>query len=69
MLLQLSIGSALTIVTIVLGTLIWWVIELLLKKIGPWSRKPPYGPHLMTVLALNSLGETLSRQDNKTARD
>lgn len=56
MLLQLFIGSLLTVGTIVVGTVISWGIEVLLKKVGPWAHKPPYGPHLMTVLALTLLG-------------
>ena len=56
MLVQLSLGSALTILTIAVATVVWWMIEMLLKKMRPWALRPPLGLHLMTVLALTLIG-------------
>jgi hypothetical protein len=53
MLVQLVIGSALTLSTIVIATLSWWALESTLIRLHPWSLRPPHGPKLMIVLSLS----------------
>lgn len=56
MLVQLLLGSALTVVSIVTATIVWWVTELLLSRLHTWSIRPPHGPRMMTILALALIG-------------
>ncbi len=53
MLVQLGIGSGLTLVTIIVAALAWWGLEALLKRMHGWSTRSPHGPKLMSVLALS----------------
>ena len=52
MLVQLFLGSLLTLATIVIATLSWWVLEAILARLHGWYVRPPHGPKLMLVLSL-----------------
>ena len=56
MLMQLLIGSGLTIATVIFAVLVWGLTESRLTRLHAWSETPPRGPKLMTVLALTLLG-------------
>ena len=50
---QLTLGSGLTLASILIATLSWWVLETVLAKMHGWSTKPPHGPKLVVVLTLS----------------
>lgn len=50
---QLIIGSGLTLATILVSAVSWWVLEYLLIRLHGWSIKPPHGPKLIAVLSLS----------------
>ena len=56
MFMQLFIGSCLTVATVIFAVLVWGVTEVQLAKLHIWSRQPPHGPRLMSILALTLLG-------------
>ena len=53
MLIQLTIGGALIVLTGVLATLVWWGLELNLSRLSVWSRRPPHGPKLAVLLGIS----------------
>lgn len=53
MLMQLLLGSVLTLATIIVATVSWWTLEVLLRRMHGWSIRPPHGPRLMFILALS----------------
>ena len=53
MLLQLLIGSLLTLGSVVIATVAWWALEAILIRLRPWEVRPPHGPKLMVVLAMS----------------
>lgn len=56
---QLTLGSVLTLASILIAALSWWALETVLGRLHGWSSKPPHGPKLMAVLTL-SLISTLA---------
>ena len=58
MLAQIFLGSGLTLATIIVATLSWWLLEVLVRRLHDWSIRPPHGPRLMCILGL-SLAWTL----------
>ena len=53
MLLQLLIGSLLTLGSVVIATVAWWALEAILIRLHSWEVRPPHGPKLMVVLAMS----------------
>jgi hypothetical protein len=52
MLVQIFLGSLLTLATILVATLSWWALEAMLARLHAWYVRPPHGPKLMIVLSL-----------------
>ncbi|MDE0521413.1 MAG: potassium channel family protein [Boseongicola sp.] len=52
MLVQLAIGAALTLATVLVVALSWWALEALLLRLQAWSTKPTHGPRLIAILVL-----------------
>lgn len=57
--LQLLIGSVLTLGSIIIATLAWWVLEAILLRLHEWEIRPPHGPKLMAVLSLSLIWSLL----------
>lgn len=53
MFIQLTLGSGLTLATIIVAAFSWWGLEALLLRLHGWSSRPPHGPKLMVILALS----------------
>lgn len=53
MITQLTLGSALTLASIMIATVSWWVLEAILAKLNEWSATRPHGPKLIAVLTLS----------------
>lgn len=58
MVLQLIIGGALTLVTLLVAALVWWGLEVVLVRLHSWAAWPPHGPKLVVILTI-SLTATL----------
>ena len=52
MLLQLTIGTALMLLTILVSALAFWGLEVLLVRSGRWIARPPHRPKLIAVLCV-----------------
>ena len=52
MLTQIFLGSGLTLATIVIAVVSWWLLELVIWRLHDWSIRPPHGLRLMCILAL-----------------
>lgn len=52
MLTQITLGSALTLATIMVAAGSWWGLETVLSRLHSWSERPPHGAKLMVVLSL-----------------
>ncbi len=52
MLVQIILGSLLTLATVIIATLSWWALEAMLARLHSWYVRPPHGPKLMIVLSL-----------------
>ena len=39
---QLILGSCITLVSLVGGAVLWWVLNETLERMEPWLRRPPY---------------------------
>jgi len=52
MLVQLAIGTALMLLTILLSALAFWVLEVLLVRSGRWIARPPHRLKLIAVLCV-----------------
>ena len=52
MVLQLLIGSMLTLATILIAALSWWALEAILIRLHQWSARPPHGAKLVVVLVM-----------------
>ncbi len=52
MLVQLAIGVALTLATVLVVALSWWALAASLLRLRAWATRPPHGPRLVTVLVL-----------------
>ena len=50
MFIQLAIGTALMILTILLSAVNFWILEVLLVRSGRWIARPPHRPKLLAVL-------------------
>lgn len=53
MLIQLALGSALILLTMVVSALFWLLLEVVLIRLHDWVRRPPHGFRLMVVLFLS----------------
>ena len=47
---QLLLGSFLTLISLVGGASLWWVLNEVLLRMEPWLRRPPH--HLKTFLVI-----------------
>ncbi len=52
MLTQILLGSALTLVTIMVAAASWWGLQALLSRLHRWAEWPPHGLKLMVILSL-----------------
>ena len=52
MFVQLAIGTALMLLTIVVSALAFWGLEVLLVRSGRWIARPPHRPKLIAVLCV-----------------
>jgi small-conductance mechanosensitive channel len=52
MVLQLALGTALILATVVLSALAFWVLEAILIRSRPWIARPPHRPKLLLMLCL-----------------
>lgn len=52
MIVQLAIGTALMMLTILVSALAFWGLEVLLVKSGRWIARPPHRPKLIAVLCV-----------------
>lgn len=55
MLIQIAIGTALLIASVLIAGLSFWVFEWRLIRLGGWIARPPHRPKLMLVLCLAAL--------------
>jgi hypothetical protein len=56
---QLVLGSAITLVSLVGGAMMWWVLNEVLLWMEPWLRRPPY-PSKSIVVILMVVVSTMS---------
>jgi hypothetical protein len=56
MLVQLLIGSGLTLTSILVAAVSWWALEALLVRLHPWSARPPHGLKLVSMLSISLTG-------------
>lgn len=56
---QILIGILLTLGTILIASLGWWGLESAIRRLHPWSQRPPHGLKLMTILFLSLTGNLL----------
>jgi hypothetical protein len=47
---QLLLGSAITLVSLVGGAVLWWVLNEVLLFMEPWLRRPPYPAKSLLVI-------------------
>lgn len=52
MFVQLALGSALMLLSILFSALAFWVLEVLMIRARPWITRPPHRPKLMFALCL-----------------
>jgi hypothetical protein len=52
MFVQLAIGTALMLLTILVSALAFWGLEVLLVRSGHWIARPPHRPKLIAVLCM-----------------
>ena len=52
MLVQLALGSVLTLATVLVVAMSWWALEAALLHLQAWTARPPLGPRLISVLVL-----------------
>lgn len=52
MLIQLLLGSALIVITALVASLSWWILEISLVRTHTWIARPPHGPKLTVALLL-----------------
>jgi hypothetical protein len=52
MVVQLALGTALILVSILLSALAFWVLEAILIRVRPWIARTPHRPKLMLMLCL-----------------
>lgn len=50
MLIQIAIGSALLVLSVMTAGISFWVLEWRLVRLRPWLTRPPHRPKLMLVL-------------------
>lgn len=55
MLIQLLLGNALIVATVLVAALSWWILETVLVRAHQWIARPPHGPKLMAALSLAML--------------
>ena len=53
MFIQLTLGSAIMLTTIIVAALSWWALETIILRLHEWASRPPHGPRLMVVLTLS----------------
>jgi hypothetical protein len=56
---QLLLGSTITFVSLVVGAMMWWVLNEVLLWMEPWLRRPPY-PAKSVVVILMVVFSTMS---------
>ena len=49
---QLLLGSAITLVSLVGGGMMWWVLNEVLLWMEPWLRRPPYPAKSLVVILM-----------------
>jgi hypothetical protein len=49
---QLLLGSAITFVSLVVGAMMWWVLNEVLLWMEPWLRRPPYPAKSVVVILM-----------------
>ncbi len=49
---QLLLGSAITFVSLVVGAMMWWVLNELILWMEPWLRRPPYPAKSFVVILM-----------------
>lgn len=52
MFIQIALGTALMMVTILIGGLSLWYMEYLLARFNPWLQREPHRPKMMLVLCI-----------------
>jgi len=54
-LIQIALGSALIMGSIIIAGVFYWALETLTKALRGWSLRPPHGPKVMVLLCLSVL--------------
>jgi hypothetical protein len=49
---QLLLGSTITFVSLVVGAMMWWVLNEVLLWMEPWLRRPPYPAKSVVVILM-----------------
>jgi hypothetical protein len=49
---QLFLGSVITLLSLIGGTVLWWALSNLLEHMDPWVQRPPYAPKSMLVVMM-----------------
>jgi hypothetical protein len=52
MVVQLALGTALVLISVVVSALAFWVLEVLLIRARPWIARPPHRAKLMLMLCV-----------------
>lgn len=52
---QISLGTVLMMLSIIVSAVAFWILETLLIRARPWLARPPHRPKLMAVLCLSVL--------------
>lgn len=53
MFIQLALGSLIMVITILVASASWWILESLVIRLHPWAMRPPHGAKLMVILTLS----------------
>ena len=49
---QLLLGSTITFVSLVVGAMMWWILNEVLLWMEPWLRRPPYPAKSLVVILM-----------------
>ena len=55
MLIQIALGSALVLISILIAGGSYWVMELVLHRLHPWLARRPHRPKLVLVLSMTAI--------------
>ena len=55
MFIQIFVGSCLMLLSILVAGISFWLMEVMLRRVGPWFMREPHQPKLMLALSLAAI--------------